>query len=170
LAGVTDRPSIEQWVLSSNASQKVKNQLLDLISPFTFSKEMAQFYHDCKASRIPVIVFSNIGDCSYAYLKNKHPEPFGCFSSFHIAGRNNHYMMKPQEPAYLSLFKHIRAQHGGRFPRVIFYLDDKKANTDMFAAMLRSQPDGKNIVYLPYCFTTAEQFILDITKQVESLK
>lgn len=166
LAGLSDRPSIEEWVLSSKASKKVKNQVLELISPFSFSKEMGQFYRDCKKNRVPVVVFSNIGDCSYAYLQAKNPEHFACFSSFHIAGRENYYMMKPQEPSYVSLFQHIRAQNAGRLPRIIFYLDDKKVNTDMFATMLKTQPDGKDVLYLPYCFTGAEQFVVDLGRQV----
>lgn len=157
LLGLTDRPSIERYVLKSKAPAAVKEQLLAILSPYEFDGYMATFYRACRSVGTQVGVFSNIGEHSYQYLQQKFPQAFKHFSWQQINTKANGYPMKPQERSYKLLFDTIRSHNRGRLPRHILFLDDKEANLQAFAKALAQEKDGKAVTYLPYCFTCSEE-------------
>lgn len=166
LTGVINRPPLEASVLDEKMDEQTKQTVLNILSPFAFNSFMAKFFNlFAHKESSKVFGFSNIEQHSLNLMQTNHPLEFGAFTEIQTSFCNEEkrHVMKNDPHAYELFLQKLRNHYGGSLPQVIFYMDDKARNLDLFKKVLREQEDGKGVLFLPYRFTSVQRFEQELT-------
>ena len=105
------------------------DQAIAVMNPHVPNDEIVAVLKELSDLGYEIFGCSNIGNKSYAYLKNKYPEAFASIITCRTSHLDNNYMKKSDAKVYQETLEMIaRSQSSNRSYEHLIFVDDKQSN------------------------------------------